>query len=183
MQNETQETTEEVKAQAEEAVLEETEAETSVKEEKEQKEEESFKEKFFYLAAEMQNLQKRFDKEKQDLLKYGNEKILSGLLEVLDNFDRTLGFIKNDEDHKVKNIVVGIEMIAKQFFDLLERNGLKKVEALGKQFDPNFHEALGEEACEGKENGEIIKVQQEGYELNGRLLRAAKVTVCKNEEK
>ena len=140
-----------------------------------------YKQKYYYLAAEMQNMQRRFDKDKENLLKYGSEKILRDILDVVDNFERTLGFIQADKDEKVKNIAVGIDMIAKQFVDTLGNHGLKKVDALGKDFDPNFHEALGQEAAEGKKEMEIIKVHQAGYTLNERLLRPAKVVVVKNE--
>ncbi|MBD66746.1 MAG: nucleotide exchange factor GrpE [Halobacteriovoraceae bacterium] len=148
---------------------------------KEEKEEETFKEKFYYLAAEMQNLQKRFDREKQNLLKFGNEKILNDMVEILDNFERTLGFIEKDEDEKVKNIVVGIQMIHKLFLETLEKHGLKQIEALGQEFDPNFHEALAQQPAEGKKDMEVILVHQNGYTLNERVIRAAKVVVAKNE--
>jgi molecular chaperone GrpE len=140
-----------------------------------------YKQKYYYLAAEIQNMQRRFDKDKENLLKYGSEKILRDILDVVDNFERTLGFIQADKDEKVKNIAVGIDMIAKQFVDTLGNHGLKKVDALGKDFDPNFHEALGQEVAEGKKEMEIIKVHQAGYTLNERLLRPAKVVVVKNE--
>lgn len=146
----------------------------------ENKEEDNYKEKYYYLAAEMQNMQRRFDKEKESLLKFGSEKILKDLLEVVDNFERTLGFIKNDEDEKVKNIVVGIEMITNQMISALEKHGLKQVEAMGKEFDPNFHEAMSTEAKEGVEDETITQVHQNGYTLNDRLLRPAKVTIAKN---
>lgn len=139
-----------------------------------------FKEKYFYLAAEMQNMQRRFENEKQNLLKYGSEKILKDILDVVDNFERTLGFINKDEDAKVKNIAIGIEMINKQLIDSLAKHGLTQVEALGKIFDPNFHEALAQMPAQGKEDLEIIEVQQNGYLLNERLLRPAKVIVTKN---
>lgn len=139
-----------------------------------------YKQKYYYLAAEMQNIQRRFDKEKENLLKYGSEKILRDLLDVTDNFDRTLGFIENDEDEKVKNIAVGIDMINKQFADVLSKHGLKQVDALGKIFDPNYHEALAQQSAEGKKEMEIIQVQQNGYVLNDRLIRPAKVVVAKN---
>lgn len=141
----------------------------------------AYKEKFYYVSAEMQNLEKRFEKEKQNLLKYGQENILSDLLDVLDNFDRTMGYIRKDEDKKVQNIAVGIDMIQKQLFEALGKHGLEKVEALGKVFDPNFHEAISQVAHEGSEDDTIHEVQQEGYLLNNRLLRAAKVVVVKNE--
>lgn len=139
-----------------------------------------YKEKYYYLAAEMQNMQRRFDKEKDNLLKYGSEKILRDLLDVTDNFERTLGFIRNDEDEKIKNIAVGIDMINKQFVDVLLKHGLKQVDALGEIFDPNYHEALAQQPAEGKKEMEIIQVHQNGYVLNERLIRPAKVVVAKN---
>jgi len=145
------------------------------------KELEVFKEKYFYLAAEMENSRKRFEREKENLLKFGNEKVLSGLVEVIDNLDRTLDAIKSDEDEKVKNIFIGVDMVKKQMMDTLKSNGLEKVESIGKMFDPNFHEALAQQPAEGKEDQEIIQVFQDGYMLNGRLLRAAKVIVAKND--
>lgn len=170
------EASEEQEQQAEELQdSEESSEESSVNEAEE------FKEKYYYLAAEMQNMQKRFDREKQNLIKFGNEKILNDMLEVVDNLERTLGFIESDEDEKVKNIVVGIEMIQKMFIETLEKHGLKQIECVGKEFDPNFHEALAQQPAEGKKNMEIILVHQNGYTLNDRVIRAAKVVVAKND--
>lgn len=143
-------------------------------------EEVDYKEKYYYLLAEMQNMQKRTEKEMDSLRKYGNEKILKDLVEVIDNFERTLSFIKGDEDEKVKNIVVGIDMINKQFIESLSKHGLRQIEALGKEFDPNFHEALAQQPAEGKKDMEVIMVHQNGYTLNDRLVRPAKVIVAKN---
>lgn len=141
---------------------------------------EDFKEKYYYLAAEMQNMQRRFDKEKENLLKYGSEKILRDLLDVVDNFERTIGFIKDDQDEKVKNLYVGLDMVNTQFTESLGKHGLKKVEAIGQKFDPNFHEALAQQPSDGKEDMEILQVHQDGYTLNERLIRPAKVVVVKN---
>ena len=139
-----------------------------------------YKEKYFYLAAEMQNMEKRFKREKDQLLKFGNENLLKDMLDVVDNLERTLGFINKDEDEKVKNIVIGVEMIQKMFIDSLGKHGLKQIEALGKEFDPNFHEALAQQPAEGKNDMEVIQVHQSGYTLNERVIRAAKVIVAKN---
>lgn len=144
------------------------------------KEEEDFKEKYYYLAAEMQNMQRRFDKEKENLFKYGNEKVMSDLVAVMDNFERTLGFIEKEEDEKIKNIAEGIKMVNKLFLETLEKHGLKKIDALGEEFDPNFHEALAQQPAEGKKDMEIIQVYENGYTLNDRVVRAAKVIVVKN---
>lgn len=143
-------------------------------------EQEDFKEKYYYLAAEMQNMQRRFDKDRESLLKYGNERLLNDMIDVVDNLERTIGFIETDEDEKVKNIVVGIEMIHKIFLDNLKKHGLEQIEALGKEFDPHFHEALAQQPDETKKDNEIIQVHQTGYKLNERVIRAAKVIIAKN---
>lgn len=174
---------EEVKANAEaEVVTEGEETETNNVDEigdKLKKEAQEWKDKFYYLAAEMDNLKRRVEKEKENLLKFGSENILKGMIEVIDNFDRTLDMIKKDEDEKVKNIVVGIEMVNKMFLDSLKKFGLEQLDCLGDEFDPNFHEAMAQQEAEGKKQGEIIQVFEKGYMLNGRLIRAAKVIVAK----
>lgn len=143
------------------------------------KDTDSYKDKYYYVIAEMQNMQKRFDREKQNLLKYGNENILNDVVDVVDNFERTLSFISDSEDKNIKNIAVGIEMIQKQLLETLEKHGLKQIQAMGECFDPNFHEALAQEEAEGRKNEEIIKVHQNGYLLNDRLIRPAKVVIAK----
>ncbi|MBC77075.1 MAG: nucleotide exchange factor GrpE [Halobacteriovoraceae bacterium] len=184
MENEVKEGEAEAKVSQEKEPSEESKAEavseTEDKGHDEIKDSENYKDKYYYVVAEMQNMQKRFDREKQNLLKYGNEKVLKDVLDVVDNFERTLGFISDTDDKKVKNIVVGIEMIQKQLLEALEKHGLKKVDAMGESFDPNYHEALGQEESEGKKDEEVIKVHQNGYMLNDRLIRPAKVVIAKN---
>jgi molecular chaperone GrpE len=176
------ESKEEVKGQAETEEVENVENLEEAKEEKKEKKEEDFKEKYYYLAAEMQNMQKRMEREKSDLLKYGNERILRDMLEVADNFERTLNAIKMIDDEQAKNIVFGIEMVSKQFMDSLFSHGIKEVKALGEVFDPNFHEAMEQMHDDKAKEDEILKVHQVGYTLNERLLRPAKVVVCKKEK-
>ena len=171
---------ESVNEEAQAASEEESNVEELKPESEESSEQEDYKAKFFYLAAEMENFKKRSEREKENLLKYGNEKVLSNLIEVVDNLDRTVDAIANDEDEKVKNIFIGIDMVRKQFLEVLKGSGLEKVEALGKTFDPNFHEAMAQQPAEGKEDQEVIQVFQPGYSLNGRLLRAAKVVIANN---
>ncbi|MBC7537177.1 MAG: nucleotide exchange factor GrpE [Bacteriovorax sp.] len=139
-----------------------------------------FKAKYYYLAAEVENMRKRSEREKENLLKYGNEKVLSSLVNVMDNFDLTVNALKNDNDDKVQNIVKGIDMIRSQFLDVLKQSGLTQVETVGKIFDPNFHEAVAQAPAPGKADQEIITEYQRGYLLNGRLLRAPKVVVANN---
>lgn len=158
----------------------EVEVVDEVHEEEEKHEEVDYKAKFYYLAAEMENMKRRYDREKEGLLKYGNERVLSSLVEVVDNLERTLGAIENDEDEKVKNIYTGVDMVRNQFVEIFKQNGMSEVEALGKIFDPKFHEALTQQPAKGKKDDEVISVFQKGYVLNGRLLRAAKVVITKN---
>lgn len=144
-------------------------------------EESEFKKRYFYLAAEMDNLTKRFQREKEGIIKFSNEKLLIDLLDVMDNFDRTISAIGLDSDPKVKNITVGIQMVRLQFVEVLKRYGLAEIEAIGKKFDPNFHDAVAKRFEEGKEDDEILEEYQKGYLLNGRLIRAARVAVCSVE--
>lgn len=168
----------EAMAEAQEAMAEVESLKTEVNEDKKQLEE--FKSKFYYVAAEMENMKKRHEREIQNQIKFGNEKVLKGLLEVVDNLERTVMAISNDEDSKIKNLYMGIDMVKNQFLDVLKQNGLEQVESLGKEFDPNVHEALAQQPSEGKQDNEILQVYAHGYKLNGRLLRAAKVVIVKN---
>ncbi len=170
---------EEKKAQEEVAI----ETEASAAEVTELKKEEvDYKAKYFYIAAEMDNYRKRVEREKENLIKFGNEKVLGDLIDVVDTLDRTIGMLTMDPDQKMKNVVFGLDMVKKQFVDTLAKHGLTTVEALGKDFDPNFHEAVAQEYQEGKKPNEVIKEFQKGYILNGRLMRAAKVVVSSDKQ-
>ena len=164
----------------EETTVEATGPELSVVEDK--KEEVDYKAKYYYIAAEMDNYRKRLEREKENLLKFGNEKVMRDLLDVADNFDRTIGMLKGDEDQKVKNLVVGLDMVQKQFLDTMGKHGLNPIQAIGKEFDPNFHEALAQEYAEGKKPNEVIKEFQKGFTLNGRVIRASKVVVSSDKQ-
>ena len=123
---------------------------------------------------------KRTSREKENFIKYGNEKVLSSLLDIMDNLDRTLIAFEKVEDEQVKSLVEGVSMVQKQFAGVLQTNGVTEVKTLGEKFDPNFHEAMTQIADKEKEEEEIIQEFQKGYVLNGRLMRAAKVVVVKN---
>jgi molecular chaperone GrpE len=164
----------------EETTAEAAGPELSVVEDK--KEEVDYKAKYYYIAAEMDNYRKRLEREKENLLKFGNEKVMRDLLDVADNFDRTIGMLKGDEDQKVKNLVVGLDMVQKQFLDTMGKHGLNPIQAIGKEFDPNFHEALAQEYAEGKKPNEVIKEFQKGFTLNGRVIRASKVVVSSDKQ-
>ena len=167
---------------AEELETKETAETVTVEAKDEKKEEVDYKAKYFYIAAEMDNYRKRMDREKENLVKYGNERVLRDLLEVVDNFERTIGMLKGDQDQKVKNLVIGLDMIQKQFLDTMGKHGLTPIQAIGKEFDPNFHEAMAQEYAEGIKPNEVIKEFQKGYTLNGRVIRASKVVVSSDKQ-
>ena len=170
---------EKVKAETKETESSENSKDAKEEKKEEKKSEVDYKQKYYYLAAEMDNLRKRSQREKENLAKFANEDLLKSMLDILDNFDRTVDALQSDEDEKVKNIVTGINMVRTQFLDTVAKFGLETVKTENEEFDPNFHEALSQQVVEGKKESEIVQVFQKGYILNGRLLRAAKVVVAK----
>jgi molecular chaperone GrpE len=143
---------------------------------------ELFKQRYYYLAAEFENYKKRVEKEKESLVKFGYEKILMDLLGVIDNFERTLEVLKKSEDEKSKNIVVGIDMIQKQLLAQLKKYGLEVVNAVGKEFDPNLHEAVSKAVKNDCDEETVLEEYQKGYTLHQRLLRPSKVVVSMKAE-
>ena len=138
---------------------------------------EEFKDKYLRAHAELDNARKRLIREKEEYIKFANEDILSEILYAVDNFDRALEHMNGTQ--KVESVFDGIKMIQKQFHSILERNGVTRIEAAGKKFDPALHEAVEHvEADAGKEDIVTEEIQA-GYLLNGRLLRPAVVKVGK----
>ena len=135
--------------------------------------------------AEIENLRKRFDKEQKDTFNYAISEFANEIILVADNFTRvmnSISLIKTDDKNNVKPLVDGIDLIFKDFINTLGKFEIKKVECLGKQFDPNFHQAMSEELNNEKQPGEIIKVIQDGYFIKDTLLRPASVVVAKKDE-
>ena len=122
--------------------------------------------------ADFQNYKKRVEKEKKDLYSYANEKIMSELLAVIDNFERAL------EQDAGEGFKEGMEMIFKQLGDVLKTSGLEEIPALGEDFDPNVHNAVMAEETEEYESGKVSGVMQKGYTLNGKVIRPSMVKVA-----
>lgn len=127
-------------------------------------------------VAEYQNYRKRVEKEKQDLIKYANEKIMKDLIGVHDNFERAINAIDRDNE-EIAGVINGIEMIKKSFDDILERYGVKEIEAEGQAFNPEHHHAVMTEDREGVEGNTVLEVFQKGYTLHERVIRPAMVKV------
>lgn len=128
--------------------------------------------KYIRLMADFQNYKRRVEKEKSEIYDYANQKILAELLTVLDNFERALAQECADEAYEK-----GMSMIFKQFREVLEKSGLEEIEALGKDFDPNFHHAVMTDNNEDYEPGQVTGVLQKGYKLHGKVVRPAMVKV------
>ena len=127
--------------------------------------------------AEAENVKKRLMRETEELRKYLGETLLADLLPVLDNLDLALDLAKGLE--ACKDFVTGVEMTRKIFLDTLTRHGLEPVGAVGEEFDPQVHEAVGMEQDPEVADNAVARLVQRGYILKGRLLRPAKVMVNK----
>ena len=166
----------EEKAEAEE--VEETAEDKAADEESSAEEQES--ERYMRLMAEFQNFKRRAAKEKTDIHAFANERIVNDLLPVLDNFERALGTeAEASENEELKNYAKGMELIFEQLKGALEKAGVKEIEALGEDFDPNVHNAVMTEQTDEYEDGKISKVMQKGYKLNDRVVRPSMVAVNK----
>ena len=130
--------------------------------------------KYMRLMADFQNQKKRFDKERSDIYQFANEDLVKNLLEVIDNFERALDAAK-DADPKFLD---GMEMIFKQLMGALEKAGVQEIQALGEEFDPNFHNAVMMEETEEYESNKVSGVMQKGYTLNSRVIRPSMVKVA-----
>ena len=126
------------------------------------------------LQADFENYMKRAEKEKQEFSKYASHKLALKLVNLLDDFERTLENINNMENKEVKE---GIEMVYKQMQKMLNEEGVKNIEALGKKFDPYMHEVL--DIIEGKEDDLVVEELQKGYLMHDKVLRTCKVRVSK----
>ncbi len=133
------------------------------------------------LAAEFDNYRKRTAREFAYLVKNANERLILELLETLDNFQRALDSAKTSSDYE--NFHKGVELIYTHMKDLLSKEGLKEIEAIGKPFDPNFHEAVTQAESSKYDDGIVMEEISKGYLLNDRLLRASKVVVSKGKSK
>ena len=135
--------------------------------------------------ADNDNLRKRFDREKEDLSNYVISSFAKEVLSVLDNLERALKSIDQDElkksDQNVSQFIEGIELTEKQIVTIFEKFKIEKIDSLDQNFDPNLHQAMFEVEDPDKQPGIITEVIQEGYRIGGRLLRPAMVGVVKKK--
>ena len=146
---------------------------------------EELEDKLLRTVAEMDNMRKRSDKERSEAYKIGASIFIKDMLPIIDNLQSALTSFVDDEGSDTKSFVDGTNAILRDFESLLDKTGVKTINPEGEKFDPNFHEAMFEIPSDEHEAGIILQVIEQGYVLENRLLRAAKVGVStkKDEEK
>jgi molecular chaperone GrpE len=140
--------------------------------------------RYLRAMAELDNYRKRAARDKEDAIKYGNEKLIKDILPILDSLDRAL--------HQASEVSVrnnfeafqqGLELIHSQILGCLERHGVVKIAAKGEEFDPEWHQALMQVETPEMEGNRVVDEYEKGYTLHGRLLRPSKVSVSKSVPK
>ncbi len=149
--------------------------------EKQEKESIGYLEQIKRLQADFENWRKRIESEKQFLVEHANSSLIKKLLPVLDNFELALASSSACQGGKTE-IQEGVSLICRQISDLLKDEGLTVIESVGKEFDPNYHEAISYEEREEGEDHTVIEEVRKGYIFKGKVLRPALVKVLKVSE-
>lgn len=144
--------------------------------EEKQKEIDNYKNRWLRTQADLENYRKRTERDIREIHLYAGEQLVLDILPVIDNFERALDSIENKNDALYR----GIELIYEQLKKVLEKHGIKEIEALGKPFDPNFHDAVMMVESEEYEPGTVAEVMLKGYMYNSKVIRPSMVKVVKN---
>lgn len=139
---------------------------------------EDFKDKYFRTLAEMENMRKRMQKEKQEISRFAIENAINDFLPALDNLENALQFA-DQASGEVKSWAMGFQMILSQFKEVLHNNGISSFRSEGSRFDPLFHEAVEVLETDEHPEGTILKEFSKGYKSAGRVIRPARVKVAK----
>ena len=147
--------------------------------EEKQKQADEYKAEYLRSVAEYQTLRNRIEKEKGEYINYGKAKILERQISIFDVFEQAMISVRAGQD--LKSIKVGLEMIYSEFSKMLKEEGIEKIDCLNKKFDHNVCEALDQVETDEVEEGTVLAVYQNGYKLNGKLMRPARVKVAKKK--
>jgi molecular chaperone GrpE len=139
------------------------------------RERDALQDRLLRTAAEFDNYRKRIERERRDLFESASADALLDMLPIIDNLERALQAASGADEGLRK----GVELIHKQMLDLLRKRGVRPIEALGTDFDPNVHQAVDHAQSDEHRDGEVIQELQPGYMLGDRLLRPAMVKVAK----
>jgi molecular chaperone GrpE len=168
--------TEEKQESSEETKAEEPKKEAKDKKDPKDQKIEELEDKVKRQLAEFDNFRKRTEKEKTESFDSGARSVIEKILPIVDNFERGLATIANDEN--ASSHAEGMNMIYKQLVTELEKMDVKPIEALGKEFDPNFHNAIMQEASEEYESGVVCKELLKGYTYKETVIRHSMVAVA-----
>jgi molecular chaperone GrpE len=135
--------------------------------------------KYLRLYADFENYKKIAARNKEELLKYANEELISEILTVIDHLE--LALQHSTESDASNALAEGVNLTLKELRNVLEKHGLISIDALGKPFDPSVHHAMSQVEAEGTDDNTVVKEFRKGYMLKSRLLRAALVAVSKKE--
>ena len=138
---------------------------------------EELNDKFTRLVAEFDNYKKRTDKEYLSLIQNANEKLISEILPIVDDLERSLDHL--DEKSDIKTLSEGFQLIHKNLTTMLEKQGLKPMQSIGEEFDPDKHDALMQVDSQDVESNHIVDEHLKGYVYNDKVLRHAQVIVSK----
>ncbi|MCB1649484.1 MAG: nucleotide exchange factor GrpE [Gammaproteobacteria bacterium] len=137
------------------------------------------KDEVLRVQAEMQNLRRRTEQDVEKAHKFGQERMSSELLAVMDNLERALQVNVDRENESVKSLLQGVELTLKSFVDCFRKFGIEQIDPLGEPFDPQLHQAMTLQENPNVEPNTVTAVMQKGYSLHGRVLRPAMVMVSK----
>jgi len=138
-----------------------------------------WKDKYLRLYADFENYKRLVAKDKEELIKYSNEKIMKELLSVIDHLELALQHTSNNADTSASALAEGVNMTLKELKSTLEKFGFVSIEALGKPFDPYLHHAMSQVESDEVDENTVIAEYRKGYMLKERVLRAALVGVSK----
>lgn len=151
------------------------------------KENEELKDRALRVAAEMENLRRRTEREVADARTYGITAFARDILAVADNMDRALKALDNEIREKaeagVKALLDGVELTERELLKAMEKHGIARIEPMGQKFDPNLHQAMFEVPDPSVPAGTVVQVVQPGYTIGGRVLRPAMVAIAKGGPK
>ena len=137
------------------------------------------KDKYVRLLAEFENMRKRHERDRQELIKYAHEEVIIECLKLYDDLERSLNAFKSKEGMDT-NLVKGLEMVFNNMKELMTKYDVKPIESVGKPFDHNTQEVLMQQETTEVADGIVMEEFEKGYTLGGRVVRTAKVKVAKN---
>jgi molecular chaperone GrpE len=151
--------------------------------EAEQEKTKDYQTRLMYLQADMENYRKRMNKDFDEITRYGSQRLILKLLPIVDDLEYAIEAGKNSKQNN--GLLEGMEMVLKKFYDALKREGVSKIDAIGKPFDPSNHEAAEKVIIEALKEGTVVEEIRKGYVFKERVIRPSlvKVTIKPKKEK